>query len=308
MTNLFPKTSRLALTLLILGSFLALSPSTLAASSESCQIDEKLDNLLSAKDNLELSEEEKVAQEFTARQNLLSTIISCSLSESKDIKEKISSLPNLTETEASIQKSYLSDLDSFISYYESQNKIFEKISEDQDKVRQLAQEILEWRQKEYNPKIKNIVDFSFIFKQREIISTAKNRLDKIKTSLSSLLSISSPQVNRLIKSAETHINQSVSLNNSAHNLHLEKYQESSALESSTSTPKASSPLFKAAIPAPNSILSEISTSTATSTSETVPPLTEPTSRDLVRQSLQEIKSAYDDFFEVSKAVKILLGF
>ena len=199
--------------------------SLLAAPADSaCDLEAKLETLISVRDNLTLSPAQKSNQETTARRDLLAAILYCSLSESQDIKIKLSNLNdlNLSPEDKTIKDWLLLNLTDFSDYYQSQTDLFIKIKNNPAEIKTLAVAVASWRASVYNPLITDAVNFIFLTRQSEIISVADIRLHKIKTSLSSLLSINDKRVNELLIDASAKIIRSKELETAARRLISQK--------------------------------------------------------------------------------------
>jgi len=287
--------------------FFGLPNTSLAA--EDCQIETKLDELVSIKDNLELSTSDKETGTASARFDLMVTIINCSLEEISNLKTNLSNFKDLNESEIKIKDSFINKLDEFSKYFENQKEVLSEIKDDSTKVKNLAQQILTWRSKTYNPDTSEIVDFIFLFKQKESIATADARLSKIKTSLNKIFSLNNSKINSLLKKATDDIIKSKELREEAYNLFLTNLE----VKSATTTPKLSSATkldidSKSITPAPtllkNPTVKELSSDIPI---EIIIPEPSPVVRDLIKESLGSIKSAYENFFDLSRVVKSLLG-
>ena len=279
----------------IIPLILALSLITPSASfaQESCNISKDLNNLISIKDDIKLTEKEKENKESEARRTLLTSVINCSIDEIADIKTRLDETDTTEDKEKEIKDSFNKELDNLKEYYEKNKEVIESIEDDQ-KLKDLATEILSVRENEYNDVTTNIVDFIFSFKQQKAINTTNDRLSKIKTSLEKILSIKDKEVSSLIKDSEEKVKKATELKNEAHNLIIEKYELSKAPE-------------EAATSTIETIIEEIeeeiiNKETATSTKEVI---IEP--RTLIKESLQNIKETYANFFKISQRVKELLG-
>ncbi|MFA5173253.1 MAG: hypothetical protein WC435_02550 [Candidatus Paceibacterota bacterium] len=295
------KTSSLLLAILGLFSF---SNFTALAAEKTCneQIEEKLNNLLLVKDDLKLSEEKKSDLEFEAKKILLDSIISCSGKELEEIKSELNNLKKLGDEDGKIREVFLLKIDEFFKFFEEKNNVFKEIKDDREKIKELAKEILDWRQNVYSPLIKKVVNFTYFFKQKNIIGTAEVRLAKISSSLKKMLSIENKEINNLLSSSSKKISAASELNNKAYSLINEDFKKFIEETSATSTPDAliSNQEVKG---------EDKETSEKTEEKEEVKPEEEKEFADkLIKESLDKIKEAYQDFFKVSKSVEKILGF
>lgn len=298
------------------------SPFALAENPPSpCNLNAKLDYLSQIKDDVSLTAQKKSELDFAGRKDLLSAIINCSKEESREVKSKLpkpSSLSN--ETDGRTAAAYANLLDSFVGYYEQQETAFSSASTSPEKIKDLAQEILSWRQSHYNDPVEQIVDFTLALKQQDGISLAANRLKKIRSSLTSLLSIRNPEIDGLILSAGQNISRSRELNEQALSTLRSSFLASPAAAIATTTSafspvSTSTPLYFISILPPATTTPDASletTSTASSPTPTESIGGTPTGsvgvRDLIKESYEKLKIAYENFFQLSKSVRKILGF
>ena len=276
------KKSALALTLVLLTALIA---TNIAKAEEkvdcNTNIKERLDTLLSAKDTLDISADTKAEAEFSARKDLLSTILSCSKEETIDLKEKINILSPRDKEDQELKNRFTTSLDNFIKYYEEKEKLFSDKKDNENDIQDLAKDILSWRKDVYNLEITHVVDFVFIYKQREVNEIAGKRLQKINTSLKTILSVQNNQIKALLNKSSIKINNAKKLTEKAHEVLANQLIEEQKIETATSTISTNPPEEKV--------------------KEKIP-------RDLVKSALDEIKSAYEDFFEISRLVSKILGY
>ncbi len=271
--------------------FLPASSTQAANSSDPCDLNAKLDVLSQAKSELE----------FTARQDLLSATINCSLEESDDIKNKISKLNSLSDAaDRRAAAAYDNLLESFIGYYADQKTEFVSASTSPDQIKDLAQQILSWRESHYNQPIRQIADFTLALKQQDGVSVAASRLKKIRSSLTSLLSIRNQEINRLLSDADKNISRSRELNEQALSALRSSFLASPAATAYTATTTPSgADSFSISTTTPLYFISILPNNTSAQTS---------TPRDLIRDSYENLKTAYENFFQINKAVRKILGF
>jgi len=275
-----------------------------------CDINTKLDAFSQIKKEDYSSSRSKIELEFATRKDLLSAIIKCSLIESGDVKEKLSKLGSLKdETDRLAFAAYNAALDSFIGYYQNQESEFNFASTSPNKIKDLSQQILSWRESNYNQPIQKIVDFTLVFKQQDGISTASNRLKKIRSSLTSLFSIRNQEITNLLSDADKKISHSRELNDSALTALRASFLASPAAafdpNSTTTPPLALSilPVSTTTPPLKPATLADSDISATTSSTDT-----SSSPRELIRDSYEDLKTAYEDFFQISTIVKKLLGF
>jgi len=305
----------------LIGLFPFLSNQAAAATDKTANcgqiVETKLNDLLSIKDDQKLPVREKTGLELDAKITLLDSIISCSKEEVAEIGSILKDLKNLSEEDAKTRDLLISKLDEFSSYFNKQGEAFDEIKyhkNNSDEISSLAEDIFSWRQTSYAPFIKNAVNFSFFFKQNNIISVAKSRYDKISTSLKRMLSINNKDVTSLLNLSSDKIKQAVDLNNQAFSLiknNLNFLFATPTPEILTSSASTTPSLSSSQVTTTVSIISSKDSSSATTTPDSLPDNKEKPAllpENLIKQSLDNIKSAYEDFFKISKVVQKILGF
>lgn len=286
------KTSFLLIT--ALGLFYFLNSTALAA-EKTCneQIEEKLNDLLLIKDDLKLSEEKKLNLEFESKKILLDSVISCSIKELEEIKLELNNLRKLENEDGKIREIFILKIEELSEFFKEKNDIFKEIKNDQEKTKELAKEILDWRQNTYSPFIKKVVNFTYLFKQKNIIGIAEVRLNKISSSLKKMLSIENKEINDLLLSSSKKITSASELNNKAYSLINEDFKKMVEEQTATSTPEL---LISNEQPVEKNI------------EETDKEEEKESADKLIKESLDKIKEAYQDFFKISKIVEKILNF
>jgi hypothetical protein len=236
-----------------------------------------IEDLINAKD--------EDAESLTFRIQALKQVIELSISEAKELKVKILTLEDvkrpldkLNEKELAWRQNQIEKLNAAIEYYENRRKLLtEQDPITLEWIKSEAQIFKEWRENNFLPLADSIIDFLLIQQEQRAIKTTQERLKKITRDLQSLekkgVRNLKPLFNLLTK-AETAINESVELNKQAVVLFWDKQNLG------------------------------ITTSTATST-EPIEPIPPPLVRDLVRDSLNKIREAYQIFIEMSSLVRKL---
>lgn len=293
-------------TAVFFGAFPFLIGQIAFAEEKTCdkQIEEKLNDLLSIKDDLKLSEDKKSDLEFEAKKDLLFSVLSCSKKELEDVKKDLLDLKKISDEDNQIKEALLKKIDNFFSFFDDKNATFEEIKKDKEKIKELAKEILEWRQNTYSPLIKEAVNFSFFYKQENIISIAEARYEKISSSLKKILSVKNKEVDDLLLSSNKKIKEAKDLNSEAFVL-IKKdaipfLLEFSSLATTTSE-KIENLSFASSTP-------EKSSKENKGVEKDVKIEEKKTPEKLIKDSLDKIKDAYRDFFKISKAVEKLLKF
>jgi hypothetical protein len=251
-------------------------------------INQKVAQLIAIRSDNSLTSTEKNAKEFQVQRDILNGVIDLSNNEIASAKDKLNALPKFNEDspESKLRSGYLDKLASYSAYFNAaENKIIE--AADIDNLKAIAADIKNFRSGGYNDEIQNIITFTLIYYDADIIATAQTRLDKLKIDISKLQNLGllrkDFQQDSLAKAASL-INEASELQNQAKEIVLEPPQT-----------------------ATNEIIGETATSDKANTdagSTTVQP---PTPRDLINKSISEIKNVYDIFLQISKDIGKTLG-
>lgn len=258
---------------------------------------ESVEQLVTVKDS-ELNAEEKARLELEARKNALAKIIDLTILEIEDLKNKLKKLDPKDFPQADylpVRDEFLKVLDKFIEYHVSLQEIVEK-SLKLEEVKNLAAEFKNWREANYSPQIRKILDFILVFQGNAIIKIVDRRLEKIINDLKKLGNsklIDVKKLEPLLEEAITSINAARELNANADEL----------LQTALFPP-----------PAPESdaeINPEENSAENPTTTETIPAPEEPapapapviTIQKLIEESLVKIKNAYIKFMEMGSLIK-----
>ena len=296
----------------------AQSSSTLQKAVE--QTEESVEVLATVKD----SQFENPVLDLAFRIETFQKVIALSISEAKSLKLKILNLESsddLNENYYLWLKDMINQLNQVLDYYEEQLQVLENNEPiTLDIIKQLAQDFKDWRQSNYLPFANQIVDFLLINQEKKAISVAQKRFQKISTDIYKLQKAELKGVSTLIvmlNKADDFIRESIIINQEAellfNNLHIEPFLLIlSSLNATTTTTTDTTN-----ITATSTIINNFdATTTVTSTTST--PDSDSTStielaedqvlsiKDLIRNSLSQIREAYRIFIEMSSLVRELL--
>jgi len=288
---------------------------TKAISEPACDIEKSLNNFLSIRDDNKLEKEEKEKEEFSARKNLLGEIISCSIKETTNAKNELQNLKNLDEKSLSAKDFLTSKLDYFLSFLKEKDNEFKASLDDKEKIKSIAEELLNWRQNEYSNNLKNATNFTLSFKQDDIIKTTDARWQKISSSIKSLFSLKNKEVATLLQKTSDGIKEAKDLKEKAYNNLISSIEEQKKKEEEEKTKKEENINKIVTSENKSPSLSEpakedfpsLSTSTTSSTLAISKELIKNPGDDL-KESLNKIKDVYQNFFKISNTVKKILGF
>jgi len=275
--------------------------------------------------------------------NAFREIINLSMEESKNYAEKLLTSGKEKEydlwVEESLKKmtdilSHLKELEKYLD--ENEGKI---IAED---IKKITLDFQNWRKETYLPLLEQLQDFFLIKQEFEAIQTANKRLNNIKKDLEKLRGIfkkaDTAFIEKQLSSSTENIKGAEELNKNALSIFLEKYVDplrKKVEESSASTSEASS--FASSTNSSSSLenvtttslnkdasnasatdaiinkenkdkkVEEASATSSSDSNESINPKPEIVSiKYLVGASLDKIKSAYQNFIEISNYVRKLL--
>jgi len=244
------------------------------------------------------------SQDFHSRVVAFEKILDLTLSEAEDLRLRLLSLENLTKKEKEIRDEMVSYFDEVLAFYRSQKQDLKKLANNEnvslDDLKNLALKFKQWREKNYLPQINRIYNFLLINLEKEAISMAFNRFNKINQNLSQLKEKGVKNLKpafELLNQADKLIQEGKKLNQESENLFW--LSLTPFLESNSSTTEITSSM------------SEIASST-TSTTSSLNSFEESSSstlsiKDLTKASLSKIKDAYQIFIEISNLVRKLLS-
>ena len=287
--------------LISLGLFLAVFTALAADSGNELksalkEVAGKVEDISTIKDDKTLTLDEKNQKEIGARKTALSKIFDLTLLEDNNLKAKLEDLENLNENQEIVRTALLNSLAENENAYREMRTRLEEASTLKE-IKQLASDFKIWRSTVYNPKVEKIVSFALIFRQKNILDTAFQRLEKIKSDLEKLSGaklIKREEFDKLLAKANSSLSESDALIKQAENLMMLDFKDllpvPGITASSTETMIASEP-------------AENSTTSNKSVKKELPTL-----KTLLDESLRQIKSAYSIFTDISKSVKSKIGF
>jgi len=234
--------------------------------------------LKSIEDLINIKDEEGESLAF--RIKAFKQVIELAIAEAKNLKVKLISLEKLDEKELDWQNEQIEKLNTIIEFYEKEQKtLSEQKAVTLEWIKTKAQNFKEWREDNYFPVAEDINNFLLIQQQQKAIETAQERLKKInrdlqlfkKREIKNLKLLSD-----LFAKAELAIAESIKLNKQATTAFWEDQKKSKLINNTTTT---------------------VSSTTTLSISSSI------NIRDLIKESLNKIKEAYQIFIEMSKLVK-----
>ncbi|GEM_PF-2022985 len=237
-------------------------------------IAEKVAEISAIAENPDLSPKEKELEETRVRKEVLFLAFDLTLLEDEGLENKLNSLSDLNDDQGKIRENLLVIFtENENAYAEMRKRLDEAVT--LEEVKSLANDFKVWRSAVYNPKVEKVVSFILIFRQKQILSVAWQRLDKIKSDLEKLKNaglINGEETDGLLKGAMLNLETAQELNRRA-----EEALSSILAEELDPLKAPSTGLEKEESPA--------------------------SPRELVEQSLESTRSAYGNFIEIAMLVK-----
>lgn len=278
------------------------------------QVQGTVDELIQLKDDSNIPDKEKEAQEIQIRKKAMDQIIDLSLSEIKNLENKLNSLKLTTDEQKEEMAIFLNILDKNINYSEELKTNVDKDGLTSNEIKKMAQEYKDWRAENYDIYIKKITAFILIFQEKDVLKIANTRLDKIVSDLTNLEKsnlIAKEDTWNLINLSIKSLGNAQIYNNKAERIISGYVQDLITAASSTQEISSSTPDILSATSSENLINTATSTQIIDATSTTSTTMAssskaqieiENESHNLIEQSLKEIKNAYNDFIAISNLV------
>jgi hypothetical protein len=262
------------------------------------KLETKLENVKGQVENLVTAKDEKSMSELALRVETFKKVIEFSVSETKNLKIKLLALEGLSKEEVAWREKMIKEFDSFLNLYKNRETAIENARNiDIEGIKSLAADFKEWRETAYLPIAERVNEFLLIYQEENAVSIAMRRWARINEDITKLEKAKIKGVEdlrKLLNDAEKLIKEGGELNEKAAISFRENYIMTST---STATSTEATPAARA------TTTEDISLESATST----PPIIQPPSiRDLVENSLIDIKDAYRVFIEMSNLVRKLL--
>lgn len=266
-----------------------------------CELDQALDELLAVKDGA-LAGPLRDRVEFRARKAVLTQTIVCANAEITKTETRLNKLAITTSTSEDLRAQFLSSLSASKDKYKSYAEVV-ATSTGLINVKELAEDILEWRKSEYLPLLSKINDFILVTNNEESLKIARARFEKISSTLSILQLANIVSIKKLLLEAAAFTKEAEALNHEAGALVYEYLVPIYTASSSTELLSSSTLLLTAT----GTIqISEDSTEgRASSTSKEV--ASPPTVVSLVKASLESLRDAYANYLKISATVRNILG-
>ena len=252
------------------------------------QLDQSVDRLSEIKDDLKISEAERLARELDARKEIIQKAINLSLAEIQNLKSRLEKL-TIEETQ---KEAYLFKAASLIYLQEVENYLIEAKTElieinQLEGIKSLASQLKEHRETAYDSRAQNIINFLLGFQIDELIASAENRWQKIQNDLKRLERIKliqeTGEFSVLMNQAQKYINEAASLNQKARQINVGAQQQATEQKEE----------------AKNAIMPLVVDNDAERNSE---------ARNLIESSLVNLRASYKIFIQISREVRKTLRF
>lgn len=262
---------------------------------------EALDTLIVTKDSGDLNDTDSRVKAFLR-------VLDLSIVEAKDYAAKLVAVPKNDDYNTWIEES-LKALTDRINYFTDLKKKISNSSPSLEEIKKIASNFKEWREKEYVPIIKSFQTFFLIEQENNALDVASKRLTNIKKDLAkiSFKAKDKKVVEGYISSSSRDIDDAKLLNENAYKMFLELYVKGKGVKEIEDVQTVNED---------EKITVEINDETKVGETEEIKKegkdekqeevLTDESIRVLVKNSLEKVKSAYQDFIDLSNYVRKLL--
>ncbi len=243
-----------------------------------------IDLLINAKDNN--------TESLAFRLETFKKVIDLAMSEAKDLKVKVLAFETDDKKLNTWKENKIEGINAVIAYYENQE---ENLANEKDvsleSIKKTAQDFKDWRDINFRPLSDEIGNFFLIQQENKAIDTAQKRFQKINNDITKLKGQKIKNINSIdkyIKESSQMIDKSLAANKTAEALFWESLNATS-----TAITKETPEKIK-------------TNASSTDKADAALEPKEPSIRDLVYASLNDLKETYQIFIEMSNSVRELL--
>lgn len=225
-----------------------------------------------------LTDSEKQQKELEARKEALVKIFKLTLLEDQDLKARLSNLEELNPEYEEMRKLLLNVFTENENAYRVMNKRLNESATIED-VKQLATDFKNWRNTAYNPKVEQILSFVLVFQQEKTLTIARERFQKIQSDLDKLTAakrIKKEDIADLLQKSLFRLSLAEELHARAQRTVLTAIRQELLI-------------------------------TDEETKEMLSGEKQPTAKELVAKSIDQIKLTYKDFIGIGKIVREKIG-
>lgn len=235
-----------------------------------------------------VSDEENIEHtiDLETRKLLLNNVLNESDLEISSLKERLNNLQLPDENWDKIRNYFIASLLQSHEYYESiKSEINDEMS--LEEIQSIAKELKNWRETVYSSQLKEMANLILIFEEENLINTANSRLNKISEDLKKFEKQKFSKAGTLknyFAQAQKRIENAQTLNNSAKELFFKALWDQSDDKKEIEEEAVEN---TAVIENPQKELQDII-------------------RDLIKDSIKEIKTSYEIFFSMNNTIKKIL--
>lgn len=238
----------------------------------------RISSLLSIGGNKELSVMEKQQQELQTRKDTVSKIYDLTLMEQTDLLTRLADLKGLNSAQEKMRISLKNQLaENENSFNQIRTRL--ETAKTAEEVKQLATDFKNWRTLVYDPKVRKVAAFTFVFQEKTAIEIARQRLEKISADLAKnkeSLGENKSVADGLLEKASSHIRNAEDMHTQAKILIMVALTNQADIATPKSTAK--------------NVLDEIARNMTDS-------------KNFTEQSFRDISEAYKVFLEIGKLLK-----
>lgn len=262
------------------------------SSSLASPIQKAFENIKDTIDNLVTAKDQNSAQELSFRVQTFKKVLDFVGAETRDVRVKLFLVEDFSNKDLiRWRNKKVTILTDAIKYYDAEKKLIENNEKSMtiDDVKNIAKDFKDIRDTKYVGAIEEVKEFVLITQEKSSVDVAKSRINKI---LYDVKNINSDKLKNLSDKAAKSIKDAEDINNQANDLFWSKY-----INPQPETNYVSATTTDAIINTETS--TESTDNTGQGSEEPIPP----SIKDLVKNSLLNIKDAYQTFIEMSSLVR-----
>ena len=268
-----------------------------AKAAESTSVEKALEGVKQTVDDLVSAKDEKNPQELSLRIQAFGKVLELSIAEAKDLKIRLLSEEPEGKELIAFHDDLVKKISEAVKFYEEKNKKFSLLEKDLnlEDIRIMAEDFQKTREANFSGPTQAAHDYLATRQPAKMLEIATSRYEKIDSDLKKMgRNRTTENLTSLLKKASKSLEEAKKSGLLAEEKFEKDYLSSKEEGVSTSTPVEEK--------------LEIKNSTATSTSSSTDPkasapVTPPSIRDLVQESLTKVKDVYQVFIEMSAVVR-----
>ncbi|MDP1706269.1 MAG: hypothetical protein Q8L36_00380 [bacterium] len=251
-------------------------------------IKDSVDLLIGAKDN--------DTESLAFRLETFKKVTDLAITEAKDLKIKIIAFETENKEIKIWKENQIEKLNKAIEYYSNQQEIIADQKEiGLDDLKKIAQELRDWRETNFRTIAEETGNFFLIQQENKAIETAQKRFQKIKKDVEKLKTQKIKNIKRVdayLEKSEKLISKSLATNQEAMTMFWKNIEVASS--------------SKSIVIEEEKEIVKTSASSTDAAEKLAPEKQEPSIKDLVYTSLDDLKGTYQTFIELSNLVRELL--